>query len=44
MEQEGDMLDLRRPIAFGGNPDPIAADPTWPLTMARLIAREGAHG
>ncbi|MCW5879962.1 MAG: LLM class flavin-dependent oxidoreductase [Anaerolineae bacterium] len=31
------MYDLRRPIEFGGNVDPTAADPTWPIRLAQAI-------
>lgn len=35
------MYDLRRPVEFGGNVDPTAADPTWPLQLARAIDAAG---
>jgi len=35
------MYDLRQPLAFGGNVDPTAADPTWPLQLARVIDAAG---
>jgi len=35
------MYDLRRPLAFGGNVDPTAADPAWPLRLARAIEAAG---
>ena len=35
------MYDLHQPLAFGGNVDPTAADPTWPLRLARAIDAAG---
>ena len=35
------MYDLHRPLAFGGNVDPTAADPTWPIRLARAIDAAG---
>ena len=35
------MYDLHQPLAFGGNVDPTAADPTWPLQLARVIDAAG---
>ena len=35
------MYDLHQPLAFGGNVDPTAADPTWPLRLARVIDAAG---
>ncbi len=35
------MYDLRRPIEFGGNVDPTAADPTWPIRLAQAIDEAG---
>ena len=35
------MYDLHQPLAFGGNVDPSAADPTWPLRLARAIHAAG---
>ena len=35
------MYDLHGPLAFGGNVDPRAADPTWPLQLARAIDAAG---
>ena len=35
------MHDLRRPLSFGGNLDPNAADPQWPFRLARTIDEAG---
>jgi len=35
------MYDLHQPLAFGGNVNPTAADPTWPLQLARVIDAAG---
>ncbi len=35
------MPDRNRPIAFGGNVDPTADDPKWPLRLARVIDEAG---
>lgn len=35
------MCDLQQPITFGGNVDPTASDPTWPLRMAQVIEKDG---
>jgi alkanesulfonate monooxygenase SsuD/methylene tetrahydromethanopterin reductase-like flavin-dependent oxidoreductase (luciferase family) len=35
------MGDLKRPVAFGGNVDPTAADPAWPLRLTRAIEDAG---
>jgi alkanesulfonate monooxygenase SsuD/methylene tetrahydromethanopterin reductase-like flavin-dependent oxidoreductase (luciferase family) len=35
------MYDLHRPLAFGGNVDPTAADPTWPIRLAQAIDAAG---
>jgi alkanesulfonate monooxygenase SsuD/methylene tetrahydromethanopterin reductase-like flavin-dependent oxidoreductase (luciferase family) len=35
------MGDLLRPVAFGGNVDPTAEDPTWPSRVARAIEKAG---
>ena len=34
------MYDLHQPLTFGGNVDPSASDPAWPLRLTRAI--EGA--
>lgn len=35
------MLDLHRPLSFGGNVDPIVGDPTQPLRLAQTIEAAG---
>ncbi|HEX9373839.1 MAG TPA: LLM class flavin-dependent oxidoreductase [Roseiflexaceae bacterium] len=35
------MGDLGRPLAFGGNVDPSADDPNWPLRMSRAVENAG---
>lgn len=35
------MYDLHRPLAFGGNVDPTAADPGWPLRLTQTIEAAG---
>src|SRR5579875_2178372 len=31
------MTDLNRPVEFGGNVDPTAHDPVWPLRLTQVI-------
>lgn len=33
--------DLGRPLAFGGNVDPTAADPSWSLRLTWVIEKAG---
>ena len=35
------MGDLQQEIRFGGNVDPTASDPNWPLRLTRTIERAG---
>lgn len=34
-------IDYQLPIKFGGNVDPTASDPSWPLRMAQVIDEAG---
>jgi alkanesulfonate monooxygenase SsuD/methylene tetrahydromethanopterin reductase-like flavin-dependent oxidoreductase (luciferase family) len=35
------MSDLHQALRFGANVDPIASDPSWPLSLTRSIERAG---